>query len=196
MARTRFKHTWREDQTSIDCQSDIEQVLSAWRTAVTKLPYFPEHPTQEERDFYPTEVYILRFYRWSPPAHEDFTGSPVPEGSTSYGAPSTSSMAVQAELTSLRSKRDCLRREVAENDEQVINQRQLQRELAQAPTTHVHATDESCPPSRVDNPRSSPLHGETCLCAPEFHLVGARMRALMQRSLGVSTFPGTRDGCT
>ncbi|OWM91226.1 hypothetical protein CDL15_Pgr000170 [Punica granatum] len=62
-ARTRFEHTWREDQTSVDCQSDIQQVLSAWRTAVTELPYFPEHPTQDERDFRATEEYILRFYR-------------------------------------------------------------------------------------------------------------------------------------
>ncbi|PKI57086.1 hypothetical protein CRG98_022590 [Punica granatum] len=34
------------------------------------------------------------------------------------------------------------------------------------------------------------------LCAPEFHLVGARMRAPMQCGLGVSAFPGTRDGRT
>ncbi|PKI67584.1 hypothetical protein CRG98_012007 [Punica granatum] len=34
--------------------------------------------------------------------------------------------------------------------------------------------------------------GSSTLCAPEFHLVGTRMRALMQRGLGVSTFPGTR----
>ncbi|PKI71963.1 hypothetical protein CRG98_007646 [Punica granatum] len=26
-ARTRFEHTWREDQTSVDCQSDIQQVV-------------------------------------------------------------------------------------------------------------------------------------------------------------------------
>ncbi|OWM82851.1 hypothetical protein CDL15_Pgr029212 [Punica granatum] len=97
-----------------------------------ELPYFPEHPTKDERDFQVTEEYILRFYRWSLSAHEDFTGSPRSEGSTPYGAPSTSSMAIQAELTSLRSERDCLRREVAEKDEQLINQCKLQRELAQA----------------------------------------------------------------
>ncbi|PKI66180.1 hypothetical protein CRG98_013433 [Punica granatum] len=108
-ARTRFQHTWREDQTSVDCQSDIQQVLSAWHTAVTELPYFHEHPTQDEWDFQATEEYILHFYRWIPLAQEDFTGSPRPEGSTPYGAPSTSSMAVQAELTNLRSERDCHR---------------------------------------------------------------------------------------
>ncbi|PKI37899.1 hypothetical protein CRG98_041713 [Punica granatum] len=81
-AWTRFEHTWREDQTSVDCQSDIQQ------------------------------------------------------GSTPYGAPSTSSIAIQAKLTSLRSERDRLRWEVAEKDEQLIDQcqlqRELQRELAQA----------------------------------------------------------------
>ncbi|PKI74801.1 hypothetical protein CRG98_004819 [Punica granatum] len=92
---TRFGHIWREDQTSVDRQSDIEQVLSAWRTAVTEQPYFPEHPTQDENDFQAMEEYILRFYRWSSSAHEDFTCSPGPEGSTPYGAPSTSSMVVQ-----------------------------------------------------------------------------------------------------
>ncbi|OWM86009.1 hypothetical protein CDL15_Pgr003945 [Punica granatum] len=97
-----------------------------------ELPYFPEHPTQDERDFQATEEYILRFYRRSSLVHEDFTGSPQPEGSTPYGAPSTSSITVQAELTSLRSERDRLRWEVAEKDEQLIDQRQLQRELAQA----------------------------------------------------------------
>ncbi|OWM65124.1 hypothetical protein CDL15_Pgr020933 [Punica granatum] len=90
-ARTRFEHTWREDQTSVDCQSDIQQLV-----------------------------------------HEDSTDSPQLEDSTPYGAPSTSSIAVQAELTSLRSERDRLRWEVAEKDEQLIDQRQLQRELAQA----------------------------------------------------------------
>ncbi|OWM82862.1 hypothetical protein CDL15_Pgr029223 [Punica granatum] len=40
-------------------------------------------------------------------------------------------MAIQAELTHLRTERDRLRREVAERDEQLVDQRQLQRELAQ-----------------------------------------------------------------
>ncbi|OWM72665.1 hypothetical protein CDL15_Pgr005254 [Punica granatum] len=79
-----------------------------------------------------TEEYILHFYRRSSLEHEDFTGSPQFEDSTPYGAPSTSSIAVQAELTSLRSERDRLRWEVAEKDEQLIDQGQLQRELAQA----------------------------------------------------------------
>ncbi|PKI74795.1 hypothetical protein CRG98_004813 [Punica granatum] len=108
-ARTRFEHTWWENQTSIDCQSDIQQVLSTWRTAVMELPYFLEHPTQDERDFQATKY-------------------------TPYGAPSTSSKVVQAELTSLRSERNRLRREVAEKDEQLIDRRQLQRELAQVRT--------------------------------------------------------------
>ncbi|PKI48300.1 hypothetical protein CRG98_031309 [Punica granatum] len=76
-----------------------------------------------------TEEYILRFYRQSSSVHEDFTGSPQPEGNTPYGTPSTSSIAVQAELTSLRSEKDRLRWEVVEKDEQLIDQRQLQREL-------------------------------------------------------------------
>ncbi|PKI61374.1 hypothetical protein CRG98_018222 [Punica granatum] len=38
--------------------------------------------------------------------------------------------------------------------------------------------------------------GVAKLCAPEFHLVGACMRAPMQRGLVVSTFPKTRDGRT
>ncbi|OWM90279.1 hypothetical protein CDL15_Pgr005066 [Punica granatum] len=106
-ARTRFDHT---------CQSDIQRVLSAWRTAVTELPYFLEHLTQDERDFQAIKEYILRFYRWNSSSHEDFTGSSQPEGSTPYGAPSTSSRAVQAELTSLRSERNRLHWEVAEKD--------------------------------------------------------------------------------
>ncbi|PKI77731.1 hypothetical protein CRG98_001855 [Punica granatum] len=98
-------------------------------------------------------------------------------------------MVIQAELTSLRSERDRLCWEIVEKDEQLIDQRQLQRELAQAhaklqrreqelaranaalnrsrksacrATTHVYATSKSCPPSWVDHPRSSPLHVETC----------------------------------
>ncbi|PKI66117.1 hypothetical protein CRG98_013475 [Punica granatum] len=35
-ARTKFEHTWREDQTSVDRQSSIEQVLAAWQTVITK----------------------------------------------------------------------------------------------------------------------------------------------------------------
>ncbi|OWM77724.1 hypothetical protein CDL15_Pgr012426 [Punica granatum] len=157
------------------------------RTVVTELPYFLKHPTQDEQDFQVTEEYILHFYWWSRSAHEDFTGSPRPEGSTPHGAPS--SVVIQAKLTSLKSKRDCLRQEIAEKDEQLIDQRQLQRELAQAraelqrhdqelaranaalersrkrargATTHFCTTGESCQPSRVDHLRSSPLHGKTC----------------------------------
>ncbi|PKI63896.1 hypothetical protein CRG98_015677 [Punica granatum] len=187
-AHTRFEHTRREDQTSVDCQSDIPQVLSAWRTAVMELPYFPDHPIQDERDFQVLEEYILRFYRWSSSAHEDFTGSPQLEGSTLYAASSTSSRAVQAELTSLRTERDNLCREIAEKDEQLIDQRQLQRELAQAHaelqrrdqelarsnvalersrkkargvTTHFYTTGKSCQLSRVGHLRPSPfLHGK------------------------------------
>ncbi|PKI44942.1 hypothetical protein CRG98_034682 [Punica granatum] len=41
-------------------------------------------------------------------------------------------MAIQAELTHLKAERDRLRQEVADKDEQLVDQRQLQRELAQA----------------------------------------------------------------
>ncbi|PKI51786.1 hypothetical protein CRG98_027834 [Punica granatum] len=40
--------------------------------------------------------------------------------------------ALQAELASLRAKRDDLRQEIAKKDEQLVDQRQLQKELAQA----------------------------------------------------------------
>ncbi|PKI57321.1 hypothetical protein CRG98_022266 [Punica granatum] len=86
-ARTRFEHTWREDQTPVDRQSNVEQVLDAWRTVITERPYFPEHPTQDERDFQATEEYILRFHRWGPSKNDDFTDSLPVESSTSSGAP-------------------------------------------------------------------------------------------------------------
>ncbi|OWM63021.1 hypothetical protein CDL15_Pgr026195 [Punica granatum] len=41
-------------------------------------------------------------------------------------------MATRVEITSLIAKRDHLRREVTEKDEQLVDQRQLQKELAQA----------------------------------------------------------------
>ncbi|PKI63899.1 hypothetical protein CRG98_015680 [Punica granatum] len=87
MARTRFEYTWREDQKSIDRQNDIEQAMAAWRTIVSKHPYFPELPTQDEQDFQATEEYILRFHRWGPPIQED-TSQPVEQAS-----PGTPSMA-------------------------------------------------------------------------------------------------------
>ncbi|PKI45282.1 hypothetical protein CRG98_034325 [Punica granatum] len=163
--------------------------MAAWQVVVTEWPYFPEHSTQDERDFQATEDYVLCFYRWDPFASGDLSDSPQLEGATPTEEPSTPSMVVQAELTSLRTERDRLRWEIAEKDEQLIDQRQLQKELAQAcaklqrsnwelaranaalersrkrargATTHVYATDESCPPSWVDHPRFSPLHGETC----------------------------------
>ncbi|OWM83235.1 hypothetical protein CDL15_Pgr012716 [Punica granatum] len=104
-ARTRFEHTWREDQTPTDRQSNVKQVLDAWRTVIIERPYFPEHPTLDERDFQATEEYVIRFYRWGPAAHEDLVNSPA--------------------------ERDRFRLEVAEKDEQLVDQRQLQRELAQ-----------------------------------------------------------------
>ncbi|OWM90941.1 hypothetical protein CDL15_Pgr019253 [Punica granatum] len=111
-ARTRFEHTWREDQTPADRQSNVEQILDAWRTVITELPYFLEHPTLDERDFQATEEYIIRFYRWGPAAHEDLVNSPRVEDGGSPGATPTPNMAIQAELTHLRAERDHLRREV------------------------------------------------------------------------------------
>ncbi|PKI53608.1 hypothetical protein CRG98_025999 [Punica granatum] len=91
-ARTRFEHTWQEDQTPADRQSNVEQ---------------------------------------GPAAHEDLVNSPRVEDGGSPGATPTPNMAIQAELTHLRAERDRLCREVAEKDEQLVDQRQLQRELAQ-----------------------------------------------------------------
>ncbi|PKI39022.1 hypothetical protein CRG98_040588 [Punica granatum] len=62
-ARTRFEHNWREDQTLVDRQSDIDRVLAALWTVTTEQPYFPGHPTQDKQDFQAIEEYILRFYR-------------------------------------------------------------------------------------------------------------------------------------
>ncbi|PKI65625.1 hypothetical protein CRG98_013982 [Punica granatum] len=108
--RTKFEHTWREDQTSIDRLSEIERVMTAWQTTVIEHPYFPEHPTQDERDFQATEEYILRFYRWGPSENDDFTDTSPVESSTSSGA-LVPDMAIQAELANLRAERDRLRRE-------------------------------------------------------------------------------------
>ncbi|PKI42155.1 hypothetical protein CRG98_037451 [Punica granatum] len=85
-ARARFEHTWREDQTSVNRQRDIERVLDAWRTMVIERPYFPEHPILEEQDFQATEEYVLRFYRWGPTTHEDSANSPRVEDSGPTGA--------------------------------------------------------------------------------------------------------------
>ncbi|PKI70657.1 hypothetical protein CRG98_008890 [Punica granatum] len=130
-ARIRFEHTFWEDQTPADRQSNVEQVLDAWRTVITERPYFPEHPTLDERDFQATEKYILRFYRWGPTAHEDLVNSSRVEDGGSPGATPTPNMAIQAELTHIRAERDRLHREVAKKDEHLVDQRQLLRELAQ-----------------------------------------------------------------
>ncbi|PKI74254.1 hypothetical protein CRG98_005375 [Punica granatum] len=89
------------------------------------------HPTLDERDFQAIEEYIIRFYRWGPAAHEDLVNSPRVEDGRSPGATPTPNMAIQTELTHLKAERDHLRREVAEKDEQLVDQRPLQRELAQ-----------------------------------------------------------------
>ncbi|PKI44499.1 hypothetical protein CRG98_035111 [Punica granatum] len=126
MAQTKFEYTWREDQKSVDRQSEIEQALATWHTIIIEHPYFPEFPTQDEQDFQATEEYILHFHRWGPPAQDDAS---QPADQTSPGAPS---VAVQIELASLRAERDSLRRQVAEKDEQLTDQRKLQKELTQA----------------------------------------------------------------
>ncbi|OWM86455.1 hypothetical protein CDL15_Pgr026347 [Punica granatum] len=104
--------------------------MTAWRTTVIEHLYFPEHPTQDEWDFQATEEYILRFYRWGPSENDDFTDSPPVESSTSSGA-LVPDMTIQAKLANLRAERDRLRREIAEKNEQLGNQHQLQKELAQ-----------------------------------------------------------------
>ncbi|PKI36091.1 hypothetical protein CRG98_043518 [Punica granatum] len=82
---------------------------------------------------------------WMPPGPmalkcADFHGIPLIShaGSTTYFPSRTSlgapSVAVRIELASLRAERDSLRRQVAEKDEQLTDQRQLQKELAQART--------------------------------------------------------------
>ncbi|PKI48987.1 hypothetical protein CRG98_030574 [Punica granatum] len=110
-ARTRFEHTWREDQTPVDRQSNVKQILDAWRTVITERPYFPEHPILDERDFQASEEYILRFYRWDPAAHEDLVNSPRVGDGGSLGATPTPNMAIQVELTHLKA--------VAKKDEQL-----------------------------------------------------------------------------
>ncbi|PKI72853.1 hypothetical protein CRG98_006721 [Punica granatum] len=57
------------------------------RTVVIERPYFPERLTQEEWDFHATEEYVLRFYQWSPPTHEELLKPPHDEGGTQSGAP-------------------------------------------------------------------------------------------------------------
>ncbi|PKI70844.1 hypothetical protein CRG98_008735 [Punica granatum] len=121
--RTKFEHTWREDQTSVDHQISIDQVLAAWRIVITERPYFPEHPTHEERDLQAIKEYVLRFYRWGPAAHEDLADSPRAKGGGLSGASLTPNLAIQAERTSLRAERDRLRWEVAKRDEQLVDQR-------------------------------------------------------------------------
>ncbi|PKI45794.1 hypothetical protein CRG98_033801 [Punica granatum] len=66
-----------------------------------------------------------------PKENDDFTDSPPVESSTSSGAP-VPDMAIQVELANLRAERDRLRQEVAEKNEQLGDQHQLQKELAQA----------------------------------------------------------------
>ncbi|PKI48139.1 hypothetical protein CRG98_031501 [Punica granatum] len=109
----------------------LDYVLDVWRTVITERPYFPEYPTPDERDFLATEEYILRFYRRGPAAHEDLVNSPRVENGGSPGATPTSDMAIQAELANLKAERDRLRREVPEKNEQLGDQHQLQKELAQ-----------------------------------------------------------------
>ncbi|PKI31430.1 hypothetical protein CRG98_048179, partial [Punica granatum] len=82
-------------------------------------------------DFQATEEYIIRLYRWGPAVHEDLVNSPRVGDDGSPGVTPTPNMAIQVELTHLRAERDRLRREVAEKDEQLVDQCQLQRELAQ-----------------------------------------------------------------
>ncbi|OWM65098.1 hypothetical protein CDL15_Pgr028816 [Punica granatum] len=55
---------------------------------------------------------------------------PSVESSTSSEAP-VPDMTIQAELANLRAERDRLRREIAEKNEQLGDQHQLQKELAQ-----------------------------------------------------------------
>ncbi|PKI40924.1 hypothetical protein CRG98_038689 [Punica granatum] len=107
-------------------------VLAAWRTVVPKRPYFPKHPTHEKHEFQATEKYVLRFYRWGPTAHEDLPDSTRAEGTRPSGASLTPNTVIQVELANLRAERDHLRWEVAEKDEQLVDQRQLHRELAHA----------------------------------------------------------------
>ncbi|PKI55632.1 hypothetical protein CRG98_023943 [Punica granatum] len=161
-ARTRFEHTWWEDQTPVDRQSNVEQVLNVWRTVITERPYFPEHPTQDERDFQATEEYILRFYRWGPSENDDFTDSPPIESSTSSGAP-VPDTAIQVELANLRAERDRLRQEVAEKNEQLGDQHQLQKELAQARAQLQRRDQELAQASATlerPSPRTDAFHGD------------------------------------
>ncbi|PKI59752.1 hypothetical protein CRG98_019855 [Punica granatum] len=95
-ARTKFEHTWREDQTSVNRLSEIERVMTVWQTMVIKNPYFPEHPTQENRDFQATEEYVVRFYRWGSSIPEDPIDSAPDRDSSSSVTPRSSDSVILA----------------------------------------------------------------------------------------------------
>ncbi|PKI41278.1 hypothetical protein CRG98_038328 [Punica granatum] len=88
----------------------VTRVLATWRTAIVEHPYFPKHSTRDEQDFRTTKEYILRFYCWVLPAHEDPVEVDAPS-QTSF-----SSTATMVELASTMMERDHLCQEVAKKD--------------------------------------------------------------------------------
>ncbi|PKI56491.1 hypothetical protein CRG98_023129 [Punica granatum] len=175
-AWTKFEHTWRDDQMSVDCQSDIQQ--------------------------------------WNSSAHEDFTGFPQPESSTPYGAPSTSrrpskqnSLALGPRGTAFvgRSPRKMSNSSISASFKgsspkhtpsykDAVRSWHVRTLLWRA-TTHFCTTGESCQPSRVDHPWSSPLHGETCcdqkMFIPVTHPARQASRANLRGQVTCGLYPSS-----
>ncbi|PKI60427.1 hypothetical protein CRG98_019168 [Punica granatum] len=88
-------------------------------------------------------------------------------------AENSAQAAARTELQSIREERDRLQCKLVDTRVELAEHRELQRELTHAQAhianqdleiapTMSCTTGESCQPSRIDHPRSAPLHGETC----------------------------------
>ncbi|PKI65922.1 hypothetical protein CRG98_013693 [Punica granatum] len=122
----------------------IREIRRQRDASIIQHPYFPEHPTDEERAFSATSAYVARFYPQgsTPPQRSRTTPTPRATSTLAPEAESSIQAAMHAKLRAVREERDRLRYELVDSRAEVADYRELQTELTRACARVAHLDQE------------------------------------------------------
>ncbi|PKI68460.1 hypothetical protein CRG98_011149 [Punica granatum] len=133
--RLPYRIQWADSASSAPARFvQIQEIHRLRDTSVIQCIDFPEHPTDEERAFSATSVYVAQFYSQNSVSPQRPQTIPIPRAAPAVApeAESSAQAAMRTELQSIREERDRLRCKLVNTRAEVVDYRELQRELARA----------------------------------------------------------------